>query len=93
MNKFGIREFEKLSEEVKIGKSDVKTVQIVLTIVGVPNTVVVEAENLISAYDASVEAYKGRIEEEESVLVTLKQGMAIGVGETARIRKMLRLFN
>jgi len=46
--KFGLAELTKLTEEVKIGKGDIKTVKVVLAVTGVPNTVVTEAQELIT---------------------------------------------
>ncbi len=48
IEKFGLEELSKLAEEVSVGGNEVQTVKVVLAITGIPNTVVVEAQEIIS---------------------------------------------
>lgn len=48
--KFGLREYETLAGETKLKKGTMATVDLILKVVGIPNTVVPEAEGLVQAH-------------------------------------------
>ena len=54
ISKFGLEELQKLADEVSVGGNEVQTVKVVLAITGIPNTVVSEAQEVITSYTSKI---------------------------------------
>jgi hypothetical protein len=46
--KFGLVELEKLTQELRCGNTEIRTVKVVLAVTGIPNTIAQEAQDVIN---------------------------------------------